>query len=464
MSISKQKKDILSRLVAKLETVAPYADALYSENHTRRLAKDNADTEFTAHADAGVKIRAFDGKQFHEISVQGWQPDLLQIETQKLATRLKDRTVDGKTIQLKILKEHADEEYTVAFEKDPRTVSMQEKANFITQLHKRVMATPGFVSCQVGYREEEEIRVFVSKTKKLASTWTGCTVSIVPFVKTQDGQTRNDFYTSFANGYEVTKLNETELKAFLTRTTHLKSAKRITPGKYTVILHPTVAGLLAHESFGHGMEADTIMHGRARAAEYLGKKISSVKVNICEDASLEKTHGFLFFDDEGVQPKRTFLVERGIVKQPITDLFSASKSNHSRTANGRAESFDHKTYARMTNTFFLPGPDDPQKMIKEVKDGLYLHSGSSGMEDPKGWGVQISGILCERIKNGKLTGELFYEASLSGFLPDLLGNIKAVGKNFEIIKDVGFCGKNHKEWVRVSSGGPHLLIEKVELS
>ena len=212
------------------------------------------------------------------------------------------------------------------------------------------------------------------------------------------------------------------------------------------------------------MESDTIMKGRAKAENFLGKRIASAKVNICDDPSIQGTHGFLFFDDEGTLPRRTFMVKNGIVGEPLTESYSAWKKNFTRTGNARAESFDHKIYARMTNTFFLQGKEEVDAIIKSVKNGIYLHHGSSGMEDPKGWGVQIAGILCERIKNGKRTGEYFYEASISGYLPTILNNITAIGKDFVINKDVGFCGKGHKEYVRVSSGGPHLLIKELDLS
>ena len=85
------------------------------------------------------------------------------------------------------------------------------------------------------------------------------------------------------------------------------------------------------------------------------------------------------------------------------------------------------------------------------------------MEDPKGWGVQIAGILCETIKNGKLTGEFFYEVSISGYLPTILGNITSMSKEVEV-RDSGYCGKGHKEMVRVSSGGPYMTIKELDLS
>jgi TldD protein len=187
-------------------------------------------------------------------------------------------------------------------------------------------------------------------------------------------------------------------------------------------------------------------------------------VNICDDPSIPGTHGHLFFDDEGNLPKRTFLVKSGIVTDPITESYSATRKNYTRTANARQESFDHKTYARMTTTFFLPGKDDLKAMLKSVKNGVFIHNGTSGMEDPKGWGVQLAGLLCERIKNGKLTGDFYYEASMTGYLPTILANITAISKDFEVTKDASFCGKGHKEYVRCSSGGPHLLITEVDLS
>ena len=117
----------------------------------------------------------------------------------------------------------------------------------------------------------------------------------------------------------------------------------------------------------------------------------------------------------------------------------------------------------MSNTYFDEGDTSPETMIKMVKDGLYLHYSSGGMEDPKGWHVQIQGIVAEKIRNGKLTGEFFYEIGMTGYLPTMLGNILAVGNKL-IIPGTGRCSKGHKEWVRVSEGGPHLLIKEVDLA
>jgi len=274
---------------------------------------------------------------------------------------------------------------------------------------------------------------------------------------------RFHFESFFRPGLEVETVMAKNLKHALTMANKVRNAGKIRPGKYTALLSPHVTGLLAHESFGHGMEADTMYKDRARARDYLGRRIAPRHVDIIDNPAFPERNGSIFFDDEGMIAKPTMLVEKGIVKQPITDMTHAKLLGVARSANGRCESFDHKSYARMTNTYFGAGKHSAKRMIKSVKDGMYLHYSMGGMEDPKGWGVQIQGIVAERIRSGKLTGEVFYEVGLSGFLPDILSNIKAVSLEF-MLEGVGMCGKGHKEWVRVSEGGPFLKITKVPLS
>jgi TldD protein len=62
----------------------------------------------------------------------------------------------------------------------------------------------------------------------------------------------------------------------------------------------------------------------------------------------------------------------------------------------------------------------------------------------------------QEIRGGKITDRTFAPVSISGYLPDVLGTIKAAGST--VIMDQGTCGKGHKEYIPNSSGGPHLLL------
>jgi TldD protein len=79
------------------------------------------------------------------------------------------------------------------------------------------------------------------------------------------------------------------------------------------------------------------------------------------------------------------------------------------------------------------------------------------MEDPQGWGIQITCHYGQEIRNGRITDRVFAPVSLSGYVPTVLGTIRAASP--EVIMDQGTCGKGHKEYVVNSSGGPHLLLQ-----
>jgi TldD protein len=129
-----------------------------------------------------------------------------------------------------------------------------------------------------------------------------------------------------------------------------------------------------------------------------------------------------------------------------------------RSANGRRESWERKAYARMTNTYFAPGKSKPEELIASVEDGVYLRYPSNGMEDPQGWGIQCEGLWAQKIKKGKLTDEICSPVIMTGFVPDILQSISMVGNDL-LISGSGYCGKGHKEWVKNTTGGPHLKFK-----
>ena len=110
----------------------------------------------------------------------------------------------------------------------------------------------------------------------------------------------------------------------------------------------------------------------------------------------------------------------------------------------------------MSNTFFGPGDSTLEDMLAQVDHGVYLDTWQSGMEDPQGWGIQVTCRYGHEIKNGKITDRVFAPIGISGYVPDVLQSIKAVSKEMEL--EGGTCGKGHKETVRVAAGGPHMLL------
>jgi TldD protein len=222
-----------------------------------------------------------------------------------------------------------------------------------------------------------------------------------------------------------------------------------------VILAPVVAGLLAHEAFGHGVEMDMFVKGRARAASYVGLPVASPLVTLHDGARAAEQVGSYWFDDEGTLGGDTVIVDRGVMRAGISDLLSALKLGTVPTGHGRRESFERKAYARMANTFFAGGADRLEDMIASIPRGYLLEKYSSGMEDPRNWGLQGIVEFGREIVDGKLTGRLVSPVIMTGYVPEVLGSVSAAGAQVTLT-GTGMCGKGNKEYVKNSMGGPYL--------
>ena len=272
------------------------------------------------------------------------------------------------------------------------------------------------------------------------------------------GKERTDMaYTSFSGrkGPELFENLEEKIPEALRIAGDLVSSERVEPGEYDVITSPEVTGLIAHEAFGHGVEMDMFVKGRALGADYIGKRVGSDKVTMHEGALCAEDVTSYAFDDEGTPAGDVTEIDRGILRAGICDALSALRLGVKPTGNGKRETFSHKVYTRMTNTVFDSGTDTLEEMIASIDKGYLLEGMQSGMEDPKHWGIQCILDRGYEIVNGKLTGKVVSPLVMTGYVPDLLGSVSMVSADREVF-GAGACGKGHKEWVKVADGGPYL--------
>jgi TldD protein len=337
-------------------------------------------------------------------------------------------------------------------------LSLQEKLDYCRDLQHRLRGLDDrIVNARVNYFDDETSAVFRNRTADLAQQIQRLHLSILVVVSGPDGIRYDYTYKSSAGQWEALLFSEAELQTAVDNALALISAEHIEPGEYTIVTSPSATGVIAHESFGHGVETDMFLKERAKAAHFIDRMVGSPLVNIYDDPSLAGVFGSYFFDDEGQLAAPTPIVEQGVFKRGITDLYSATTLNIPRSANGRRQDFSRKAYARMSNTFFGSGTTPLADLFAQVEDGIYLEKVSSGMEDPQGWGIQVTCHYGREIKHGRVTERLFAPIAITGYVPDVLQTVKAVGNDFAL--DAGACGKGHKELVLVTSGGPHLLLK-----
>jgi TldD protein len=444
----------LGRIIAQGREQAPYFTALLSSKHGLRIQIDNREEHIDEQApSAGTVLSAFDGKTIYERAIGGFRQD----EVQKAADALvrEARFTNYRP---------ADEperrgDFVTPMQIDPADLSLQEKLDRCRELHRRAKGRdPRIVNCQVGYLEASEHSVFASQYADLAQRIQRVRVFLVMIVAGEDGRIQYDYTTkSGGAGWEVLSFTDEEIQKLVDSAVALLSAERIKPGEYQIIAAPGVSGTICHESFGHGVETDMFLKERARAAHFIDRTVGSSLVNIVDDPSRPGEYGSYFFDDEGRIASPTQIVENGIFRRGITDFYSATALDIPRSANGRRQDYSRKAYARMSNTYFEAGTSTLDDMLAQVDHGIYLDKWSSGMEDPQGWGIQVTCHYGHEIKGGKITNRVFAPIGISGYVPEVLQSISAVSTGLSL--DAGTCGKGHKENVPVSSGGPHLLLK-----
>lgn len=229
-------------------------------------------------------------------------------------------------------------------------------------------------------------------------------------------------------------------------------------GKFPVVFHPSVAGLLTHEAIGHNAEADHILSGTSIIAGKLGTKIGSELVTIVDDSSIPGCWGSYVYDSEGTPGARRVLIEKGVLVGYMHTLETAARLGAKPNGSGRAQGYHNRPVVRMSNTFIEPGTSSFEEVLKGIDLGVYLK------------GAEYGYVFCERgqftchaaeaymIRNGQLAEHL-RDVSVAGMTLEALANIDAVCSDFEM-KMPGTCGKAG-QGMCADNGGPHVRIKEL---
>ncbi len=238
----------------------------------------------------------------------------------------------------------------------------------------------------------------------------------------------------------------------------LLSAKKPPSGEVTAVVDGDIAGLIAHEVCGHASEADEVVKERSFLTGLVGKRVGTDQVTMVDDGSIKGLRGSYPFDSEGTPSSRTTIIEDGIYKGYMHTLETAALMGTKPTGNGRAQDYNRRVFARMSNTFFDTGDWKNDEIFEDTKDGVFIIKTISGMEDVVGGGVQATSLKGYMIKNGEKT-DLIRSLSMAGKVLDILQTVDAVGDKLEF--SGGTCGKGEEDFIPVTSGGPYMRMKLV---
>ena len=237
-------------------------------------------------------------------------------------------------------------------------------------------------------------------------------------------------------------------------------AKPAPAGKFDAVIDQSLAGVLAHESFGHLSEADFVVVGGSPLTGKMGQKLGTDIVTIV-DEGLPQNGGYnLPFDDEGVPCRYVEILKNGVLTHYLHNRMTARVLKMEPTGNARSQDYSFEPIVRMRNTYFATGNHKPEEALSELKQGIYAIDTAGGQ-------VQETGTFLFKAIRGYWVekGEKKYplrDVALTGNILELLRNVEAVCNDLEISSTpFGGCGKIEQR-AYVGTGGPHMRIKDVQ--
>lgn len=196
-----------------------------------------------------------------------------------------------------------------------------------------------------------------------------------------------------------------------------------TDDKEVVLDYHGAVGLLS--TFLSGFNADNVQRGRSILGNKLNEKILSENLSIYDDGTYEGGLGSGVCDGEGTASKRTNLVENGILKSFIYDIYTANKGGVSSTANGFRGSFGGTPSVGSSNIIF----DFKERTdISEIKNGFFATDVlGAHTANPISGDFSVEANNAFLIENGEITTPV-KKAMISGNIYEVLANCEAVGK------------------------------------
>lgn len=447
-----------------IDSGAQYCDARAELQERKSALIENGEIEHVrTNKDEGIGIRLVkDGvwsfcsitnpksiEQIKEIIDDALRNSLHYAENKKNKIKLYPNTINKTKIDFPVLKKPELEELMkIGFECD-----------------KIISDTPRIIKSVVNPWYTINSKYFVnSEGSEIIQNFTDVVVDMIATAH-ESGLTQSINITEGGRGGMEQITNENMIhqsaKEIALKASQLIDAKPAKEEKATVVMNPDFVSLLTHEILGHPSEADRVLGkemawaGGAWWKGKIGEKIGSEKLNVFDDPTIKESLGWYYFDDEGVETKKTTLVKNGVLKNHMQNRETAEIFNTPSTGNMRATNYRFMPLIRMACTCIGNGDWGVNEMIKGVKNGYYISNMKIPSIDMKRYNWSISCQYAQKIENGEIT-DLLRDVIVMGIAPEFFESIDACGNDFTI-RPITNCGKGDPmQSMIMGNGGPSI--------
>jgi len=342
--------------------------------------------------------------------------------------------------------------------RNPVEIPLADKKAILDEYNDIIWSTPKIQTSSIGYGDSRKKVIYLnSEGSFIVQERMDVTLRLTA-IAARDGEVQQAGISLGSRGrFDVIKGLQEQVREMSQNAVALLSAPQVKGGEYTVVLDPILAGVFAHEAFGHLSESDFIYENdRMKEIMTLGKEFGVPALNIVDSAAWPGLRGSFKYDDEGTPAHKTYLIREGKLVGRLHSRETAAKMGENPTGNARAINYRHPPIVRMTNTYIEPGNMSFQDIIADIKEGIYAknwYGGTTSMEM-----FTFSAGEGYMIRNGKIAG-MIRPVMLTGNVFTTLKNIDAIGNDLGM-NEGGGCGKGGQSPLPVSNGSPHIRIRR----
>jgi len=245
-------------------------------------------------------------------------------------------------------------------------------------------------------------------------------------VSLQAGRTNDkveDFWFTSGVRFKDLAPAESVARAAVARTVRQINPRKIKTQRVPVVFEPLMTSWLMGFLFGC-ISGVSVYQKTTFLADKLGQRVGNGRVTVIDDALLPGRPGTRPFDAEGVPGGRTSVLDKGVLKNFLCNIYAARKLGLPVTSNSEGTSVG-------PNNFCLePGPSSPQEIIGSMDKGLVLiKTIGHGLNPITG---DISrGAFGLWVENGEVAYPVS-EITIAGNLGQILQDIEMVGNDPEL--------------------------------
>jgi TldD protein len=186
--------------------------------------------------------------------------------------------------------------------KDPGAISIDAKVRLLNGYNELMGRHPQIQTTMIRYMDGRR-RIRFANSEGTCLDQEKVDLATVFFALAREGSDVQQAHLSLGSPGDFGTLEgiEEQVGEVSRRAVALLQAKPVPGGVYTVIADPGLAGVFAHEAFGHLSESDFVYENeRLKEIMVLGKRFGGDHLNIVDGAAVPGLRGSFGFDDEGV--------------------------------------------------------------------------------------------------------------------------------------------------------------------